>query len=166
MLFASSTSRTSSFRSAMNLFSRSSLEGGLTLGDNIGGNIAPLVGVDHHDSKGSALKGDEGGSRERKFDEREGWIERRGKGREREREMGEDREGIAEKGQMPWRIFPLFVQRRTNNSPLVSGFYNWPEVVQLRKRDAGRPRRESSFAPPFLPSFSTYLPLLLPTFFA
>lgn len=165
MLFASSTSRTSSFRSAMNLFSRSSLEGGLTLGDNIGGNITPSSVSITTIRKGQPWKG----MREARASGNltKGRDESSGEGREeREREMGEDREGIAEKGQMPWRIFPLFVQRRTNNSPLVSGFYNWPEVVQLRKRDAGRPRRESSFAPPFLPSFSTYLPLLLPTFFA
>ncbi|KAG7205931.1 hypothetical protein KM043_007858 [Ampulex compressa] len=30
----------------------------------------------------------------------------------------------------------IFVQQLTKSAP-VSGFYNWPEVVQLRKRDGG-----------------------------
>lgn len=139
----------------MNLFSPSSLEGGLTLGDNIGGNIAPSSVSITTIRKGQPWKG----MREARASGNltKGRDESRGEDR---REKIEKLEGIAEKGQMPWRIFPLFVERRTNNSPLVSGFYNWPEVVQLRKRDAGRPRRESSFAPPSLSSFLLYVPSL------
>lgn len=61
---------------AINLFSRSSLEGGLTLGDNIRREW-PFVGVDHDDSKGpTALKEDGRGADEREVDEPRG--EKRG----------------------------------------------------------------------------------------
>ena len=111
------------------------------------------------------LNGDEIASCERKFDERVGGRtltnrkERTGiKGERRKSSrsspgLQRNCRGYEKDNAMTTEYFPL--RLRTNKSALVSGFYNWPEVVQLRKRDAGRPPRESSFARPSLSFFSS-----------
>ena len=111
------------------------------------------------------MNGGEIASCERKFDEREGgrtltnrkertgWKEERWKILRSSPRLRRDCRGYGKNNAMVAEYSPL--RPTTNKSAPVSGFYNWPEVVQLRKRDAGRPPRESSFAP--CPSLSFIL---------
>lgn len=133
--------------------------------DNIRGNGLRRVLNDCRTTGKARLRvnGGEIASCERKFDEREGgrtltnrkertgWKEERRKILRSSPRLRRDCRGYGKNNAMVAEYFPL--RSTTNKSAPVSGFYNWPEVVQLRKRDAGRPPRESSFARPTLSFF-------------
>lgn len=104
----------------------------------------------------------------------EGVIEHGGKGKRvgteglRKRRVEPSRKGW--RGQripMPWECFHL--RPTTNKCAPVSGFYNWPEVVQLRKHDAAGwalLHFESFLSLSFLFCLSPFdAPLLLSPFF-
>lgn len=61
---------------------------------------------------------------------------------------GEEGKGNCLGRRIPMATECFHLHPTTNKPALVSGFYNWPEVVQLRKRDGGGPRRGSSFTRP------------------